>query len=52
MKENKEKVVTNGDEDVQVQDDTTPSAIQKPTVQTGKRKTISSSVNLGDLLSR
>ena len=52
MKENKEKVVTNGDEDVQVQDDTTPSAIQKPTVQTGKRKTISSSVNIGDLPSR
>ena len=52
MKENKEKAVTNGDEDVQVQDNTTPSVVQKPVVQTGKRKTISSSVNLGDLLSR
>ena len=49
MKENKEKAVTNGDEDVQVQDNTTPSVVQKPVVQTGKRKTISSSVNLGDL---
>ena len=49
MKENKEKVVTSGDEDVQVQDDTTPSVVPKPAVQTGKRKTISSSVNLGDL---
>ena len=52
MKENKEKAVTSGDEDVQVQDDTTPFVVQKPAVQTGKRKTISSSVNLGDLLSR
>ena len=52
MKENKEKVVTSGDEDVQVQDDTTPSVIQKLAVQTGKRKTISSSLNLGDLPSR
>ena len=52
MKENKEKVVTSGDEDVQVQDDTTPSVVQKSAVQTGKRKTISSSVNLGDLPSR
>ena len=51
MKENKEKAVTSGDEDVQVQDDTTP-VIQKPASQTGKRKTISSSVNLGDLPSR
>ena len=52
MKENKEKVVTSGDEDVQVQDDTIPFVVQKPAVQTGKRKTISSSVNLGDLPSR
>ena len=52
MKENKEKAVTSGVEDVQVQDDTTPSVVQKPAVQTGKRKTISSSVNLGDLPSR
>ena len=52
MKENNEKAVTSGDEDVQVQDDTTPSVVQKPIVQTGKRKTISSSVNLGDLPSR
>ena len=52
MKENKEKAVTSGDEDVQVQDDTTPSVVQKPAAQTGKRKTISSSVNLGDLPSR
>ena len=52
MKENKEKAVTSGDEDVQVQDDTTPFVVQKPAVQTGKRKTISSSVNLGDLPSR
>ena len=52
MKENKEKAVTNGDEDVQVQDNTTPSVVQKPVVQIGKRKTISSSVNLGDLPSR
>ena len=52
MKENKEKVVTNGDKDVQVQDDTTPSVVQKSAIQTGKRKTISSSVNLGDLPSR
>ena len=51
MKENKEKAVTSGDEDVQVQDDTTP-VIHKPASQTGKRKTISSSVNLGDLPSR
>ena len=52
MKENKEKAVTSGDEDVQVQDDTTPLVVQKSVVQTGKRKTISSSVNLGDLPSR
>ena len=52
MKENKEKAVTSGDEDVQVQDDTTASVIQKSTVQTGKKKTISSSMNLDDLPSR
>ena len=52
MKENKEKAITSGDEDIQVQDDTTPFVIQKPAAQTGKRKTISSSVNLGDLPSR
>ena len=52
MKENKEKAVTSGDEDVQVQDDTTPLVVQKSVVQTGKRKIISSSVNLGDLPSR
>ena len=51
MKENKEKVVTSGDEDVQVQDDTTP-VIQKPASQTGKRKTVSSFVNLGHLPNR
>ena len=37
MKENKEKAVTSGDEDVQVQDDTTP-VIQKPASQTGRGK--------------
>ena len=52
MKENKEKAVTSGDEDVQVQDDTTPSVVQKSVVQTGKRKTISNSVNLGNFPSR
>ena len=52
MKENKEKAVTSGDEDVQVQDNTTPLVVQKSAIQTGKRKTISSSVNLGDLPSR
>ena len=52
MKENKEKVVTSGGEDVQVQDDTTISIVQKSVVHIGKRKTISSSVNLGNLPSR
>ena len=52
MKENKEKAATSGDEDVQIQDDTTPTVIQKSAVQTGKRKAISSSVDLGDLPSR
>ena len=32
MKENKEKAVTSGDEDVQVQDDTTPLVVQKSVV--------------------
>ena len=49
MKENKEKAIPSGDEGVQVQDDTTPSVVQKPAIQTGKRKTISSLVNHGDL---
>ena len=52
MKENKEKVVTSGiegEEDVQVQDNTTPLVVQKIVVQTGKRKSISNFVNLGDL---
>ena len=53
MKENIEKAVTSGDEDIQVQDDaTTSSIVQKSTVQTRKRKTISSSVDLSDLPSR
>ena len=51
MKENKEKSVTSGteEEDVQVQDDTIPLVIQKIVVQARKRKGISSSVDLGDL---
>ena len=53
MKENREKAATSGNEDVQVQDDTTtPSVVQKTVVQTGKRKTISSSMDLSDLPSR
>ena len=52
MKENKEKFVTSGGEDVPVQDDTTVSVVQKSVVQIGKRKTISSSVNLSNLPSR
>ena len=55
MKENKGKGVasgTEGDKDVQVQDDVTPLVIHKRVVQVGKRKGISSSVDLGDLLSR
>ena len=48
MKENKEKA-TSGDEDT-----TAPSTVQKPVVQTGKRKpkSISSSVDLDNLPSR
>jgi len=52
MKENKEKAVTSGiegEEDVQVQDNATPLVVQKPVVQVGKRKGISSFVDLGDL---
>ena len=55
MKENKGKGVANGtegEEDVQLQDDATPLVIQKPIVQTGKRKGISSYVDLGDLPTR
>ena len=52
MQENKEKAITSGDEDGQVQDDTTPLVVQKVAIQTRKRKTISSSVNLGNLPSR
>ena len=52
MMENKEKVVTSGDEDIQVQDDTTASIVQKSAIQTRKRKTVSSLVSLGDLPSR
>ena len=53
MKENREKAVTSGDKDVEVQDDTTtPLVVQKFAIQTGKRKSISSSVDLGDLPSR
>ena len=52
MKENKEKAATSSDEDVQIQDDTTPIVVQKSDVQIGKRKMISRSVDLGDLLIR
>ena len=49
MKENREKTITSGDEDT-----TVPSVVQKPAVQTRKRKpkSISSSVDLDDLSSR
>ena len=52
MKENKGKGVasgTEGEEDLQVLDDVTPLVVQKPSVQAGKRKGISSSVDLSDL---
>ena len=53
MKENKGKNVASGTEvdDVQVQDEPTPLAIQKFTIQTiaGKRKCISSNIDLGSL---
>ena len=49
MRENKEKNITSGDEDV-----TVPLVIQKPSVQAGKRKAkpISTAVDLDDLPSR
>ena len=49
MRENKEKTVTNGDEDVAA-----PLTVQVTSVQTGKRKSksISSAVDLDDLPSR
>ena len=52
MKENKGKGVASdieGEEDIQVQDDVTLLVVQKLVIQTGKRKGISSSVDLGDL---
>ena len=55
MKENKGKGVASGiegEEDVQVLDDVTPLVIQKLGIQAGKRKGISSSVDLGDLPTR
>ena len=49
MRENKEKIVTSGDEDVAA-----PPLVQVASVQAGKRKSkmISSSVDLDDLPSR
>ena len=49
MRKNKEKTVTSGDEDV-----VAPPLVQMASVQAGKRKskTISSAVDLDDLLSR
>ena len=52
MKENKGKSVASGiegEEDVQVQDEAAPLVVQKPAVQVGKRKSISSNVDLDDL---
>ena len=54
MKENNGKSMASGIEeveDVQVQDEPTPLAIQKSVVQiiAGKRKSISSNIDLGDL---
>ena len=54
MKENNGKNMASGIEeveDVQVQDEPTPLAIQKSVVQiiAGKRKSISSNIDLGDL---
>ena len=52
MKENKGKNVASGiegEEDVQVQNEATLLAVQKPIFQVGKRKIISSNINLGDL---
>ena len=46
MKKNREKTITSGDEDT-----TVPPVVQKPTVQTGKRKpkSISNTVDLDGL---
>ena len=52
MNENKGKSVTSGtevEEGVQVQGEAAPLAVQKPVVQVRKRKSISSSIELGDL---
>ena len=52
MKENKGKSVAGGiegEKDIQVQDEAAPLVVQKPIIQVGKRKSISSSINLGDL---
>ena len=49
MKENKEKAVTSGEEDIQVLDDAAPLNVQKPIVQARKRKSISSSMDLSDV---
>ena len=52
MKENKGKGIasgTEGEEDVQVQDEAASLVVQKLAVQARKRKSISSSVDLGDL---
>ena len=52
MKENKGKSVASGiegEKDIQVQDEAAPLVVQKPIIQVGKRKSISSSINLGDL---
>ena len=54
MKGNKGENVINGieeEEDVQVQDELTPLAVQKSIIQAaaGKRKSISSNIDLGDL---
>ena len=49
MRENKEKTITSGDEDV-----TAPPVVQATSIQTGKRKSksISSAVDLDDLPNR
>ena len=52
MKENKEKSITSGEKDIQVLDDASPLNIQKPIVQVGKRKGISSSMDFGELPTR
>ena len=53
MRENKEKTITNGDEDATAPP-TTPPVVQATSVQTRKRKSksISSAVDLDDLPSR